>query len=136
MSSEMALTERDLLKIQAAYPNSRIELRDGKVIVMSLSDCYSVAVVVELARRLLDWVEPRKLGFVATSSAGFRLPNGDIVAPDVTFVAKDRMRFSPRDFADVVPNLVVEVKTPSDRVPELEEKLHMLRSLGAQAALL
>lgn len=103
---------------------------------MGLSDCYSEAVVVALASRLQGWVEPRKLGFVATSSAGYRLPNGDIVAPDVSFVAKERMRISPRDFADVVPNLVVEVKTPTERIAELEEKLSLLRLLGAQAALL
>jgi Uma2 family endonuclease len=136
MLSHMALTERDLLTIQAAYPNSRLELRDGKIIVMSPSDYMSEAIVARLTRRLLDWVEPRKLGFVVTSSAGFRLPNGDVLAPDVSFVAKERMRIPPRDYADVVPNLVVEVKSPSDRVAELGEKLSLIRSFGAQAALL
>ena len=136
MFPEMALTERDLLTIQAAYPNSRLELRDGKIIVMGLSDFMSEAIVVLLASHLLDWVEPRKLGFVLTSSAGFRLPNGDVIAPDVSFVAKERMRIPPRTYADVVPNLVVEVKSPTDRVAELEEKLSLLLSFGAQAALL
>jgi Uma2 family endonuclease len=136
MLSHMALTERDLLTIQAAYPNSRLELRDGKIIVMSPSDYMSEAIVAQLARQLLNWVEPRKLGFVVTSSAGFRLPNGDVLAPDVSFVAKERMRIPPRQYADVVPNLVVEVKSPSDRLVELEEKLSLIRSFGAQAALL
>jgi Uma2 family endonuclease len=136
MATHMGLTEQDMLKVQAAFPNSRIELRDGKIIVMSLSDFYSGGVVVELAVRLQRWAEPRKLGFVLTSGAGYRLPNGDIVAPDVSFVAKERMRIPPPDFADVVPNLVVEVKSPSERIAELEEKLSLLRSLGAQAALL
>ena len=136
MLSEMALTEQDLLTVQAAYPNSRFELRDGKIIVTSPSDFTSEVIVARLSRRLSDWVEPRKLGFVVTSSAGFRLPNGDIIEPDVAYVSKERMRVSPRAYAHVVPDLAVEVKSPTDRVAELEEKLSLLRSLGARAALL
>ena len=136
MLSNMALTEKDLLTVQAAYPDNRVELRDGKIIVMSPSDNMSEAIVVRLSRRLEEWTEPRKLGFVFSSSAGFRLPNGDVVAPDVSFVAKERMQLPPRSYGSVVPNLVVEVKSPSDRLAELEEKLAMLRSLGAQASVL
>jgi Uma2 family endonuclease len=136
MLSHMALTERDLAEVQAVYPDNRLELRDGKIIIMSPSGDFSEAVAFELALRLGEWVRPRRLGFILTSSAGFRLPNGDVVAPDVSFVAKERMRIPPRHYADVVPNLVVEVKSPSDRVSELEEKLSLLRSYGAQAALL
>lgn len=136
MLSEMALTERDLAEVQAVYRDNRVELRDGKIIIMSPSGDFSEAVAFELAARLREWVRPRKLGFVLTSSAGFRLPNGDVIAPDVSFVAKGRMRIPPRHYADVVPNLVVEVKSPSDRIAELEEKLTLLRSFGAQAALL
>ena len=136
MLERMALTERDLITVQAAYPNNRVELRDGKIIIMSPSGNMSEAIVAQLVRHLLNWVEPRKLGFVFGSSAGFRLPNGDIVAPDVSYVAKDRMRIPPRLFGRVVPNLVVEVKSPSDRLSELEEKLDLLRSSGAQTSLL
>src|ERR1017187_7607538 len=119
MLSNMALTERDLLTVQAAYPNSRLELRDGKIVVMSPSGDICENVVARLCRRLGNWVEPRELGFVFTSSAGFRLPNGDVIAPDTSYVAKERMQTPSRGFADCVPNLVVEVKSPSDRVREL-----------------
>jgi Uma2 family endonuclease len=136
MLSHMALTEKDLLSVQAAYPNNRVELRDGKIIVMSPSDNMSEAIVARLTRRLEEWTEPRKLGFVFTSSAGFRLPNGDVVAPDVSYVAKERMHLPPRSYASVVPNLVVEVKSPSDHLAELEDRLSMLRSFGAQTAML
>jgi Uma2 family endonuclease len=132
----MALTEQDLLKVQDAYPDCRLELRDGKIIVMSPSDCVSEAVVLELAARLREWVRPRKLGFVLTSSAGCRLPNGDVVAPDVSYVARERMSSLPRGYGNVVPNLVVEVKSPSDRIADLDEKLSLLRSFGAQVTLL
>ena len=136
MASNMALSERDLIAVQAVYPDKRVELRDGKIIIMSPSGDFSEAVAFELAARLREWVRPRKLGFILTSSAGLRLPNGDIVAPDVSFVSKERMRIPPPGFAEVVPELVVEVKSPSDRVAELEEKLALLRSFGTQVVVL
>ncbi len=136
MVSEMALTESDLMAVQALYPDKRVELRDGKIIVMSPSDFTSEVIVARLVTSLQNWVGPRKLGFVATSSAGFHLPNGDILAPDVSYVSKERMSVSPRSYARVVPELAVEIKSPSDRVREIEEKLVLFRSLGVEATLL
>jgi Uma2 family endonuclease len=136
MRLSMALTERDLIRVQAANPDCRVELRDGKVIVMSPCGSYADAVTTRLIGRLEPFVRDRKLGFVFGSSGGFKLPNGDIIGPDVSFVSREIMRTVPRRFAQVVPNLAVEVRSPSDRVRELEEKLSMLRDLGTQATLL
>ena len=136
MLLDMALTEQDLIALQAALPDNRLELRAGKIIVMSPSDAMSETIAVRLAHRLSQWVEARKLGFVLGSSAGFCLPNGDVVAPDVSFVARDRMRLPPRQYARVVPNLAVEVRSPSNTVAELAQKLALMRSFGTQAALL
>jgi Uma2 family endonuclease len=136
MRLSMALTERDLIRIQAANRDSRVELRDGKVIVMSPCGPYADAVTTGLLVRLAPFVQDHKLGFVFGSSGGFNLPNGDIIGPDVSFVSRELMRTIPRRFAHVVPNLVVEVKSPSDRIRELEEKLSMVRDLGAQATML
>lgn len=136
MRLSMALTERDLIRIQAANRDCRVELRDGKVIVMSPCGSYEDAVAAELVGRLQPFVRERKLGFVFGSSGGFKLPNGDIVGPDLSFVSRELMRTVPRRFAQVVPNLAVEVRSPSDRIRELEEKLSMLRDQGAQATLL
>ena len=136
MQTEMALTERDLLRVQAANPDCRVELRDGKIIVMSPSGLYSELVVTNLVAHLQSFVRDRKLGFVVGSSGGFHLPNGDIVGPDVSFVSRERLRSVPCGFARIAPDLAVEVKSPSNRIPELAEKLAMLRSQGTQVTLL
>jgi Uma2 family endonuclease len=136
MVLEMALTERDLAAVQAVYPDNRVELCDGRIIVMSPSDHKSEVIAARLVTHLQNWVGPRDLGFVATSSAGFYLPNGDVLAPDVSYVSKRRMSISPRAYARVVPELAVEIKSPSDRVKEIQEKLAIFRSLGAEATLL
>jgi len=136
MQTEMALTERDLLRVQAANPDCRVELRDGKIIVMSPSGLFSEAVGTRLLARLHQFVEEHRLGLVVGSSGGFHLPNGDIVGPDVAFVSRERLRSVPRGFARVAPDLAVEVKSPSNRIPELAEKLAMLRSQGTTVTLL
>lgn len=137
MQTKMALTERDLLRVQAANPECRVELRDGKIIVMSPSSYGSDAVATRLAILLGRFVLERKLGVVTGSSAGFRLPNGDIVSPDLSFVSTNRLHsIEPNHFANLAPDLAVEVRSPSDRVRELEEKLGMLREFGAKATML
>ncbi len=77
----MSLTVKDLEKMQAAYPDYRMELVNGNVVVMSPSGYESEEVGTEFAALLRNWVRPRKLGRVAGSSAGFRLPNTDLRAP-------------------------------------------------------
>lgn len=132
MSVSMALTERDLLRVQREHPACRVELRAGAIVVMAPSGGLSEAVAILLAERLSQWARTRKLGFVFGSSAGYRLPNGDIAAPDVSYVSRGRMSTVPADFINVVPDLAVEIRSPSDRLADLREKLELLRSLGTQ----
>ncbi|MGB6013955.1 MAG: Uma2 family endonuclease, partial [Nodosilinea sp.] len=80
----MGLTVRELAKLQADYPDYRMELVDGEVNVMSPSGYEADEVSTELSRVLGNWVRPRQLGRVTGSSAGFVLPNSDTRAPDVS----------------------------------------------------
>ena len=134
----MTLTIEDLEKLQAEHPNYQMELVDGKIIVMGPSDYLSEEVIATLVRLLGNWVVPRRLGRVTGSSAGFKLPNStnDLRAPDVTFVRAERLRRSPRDFANLVPDLMVEVKFKSDRIPPLEEKIQQFLALGTEIRML
>ena len=134
----MLLSQADLASIQAQYPDHRLELVNGKVIVMSPSGYESDEVAAEAIRLLGNWVRPRRLGRVAASSAGFRLPNAnqDVRAPDASFVSAERLRRSPQSFAELVPDLMIEVKSPTDSLDELEAKISEFLSLGTQVALL
>lgn len=73
---------------------------------------------------------------VFNSSGGFILPNSDLTAPDVSHVSRARMPRRVRYFTEVVPNLVVEIKSQSDRVVKLRENLTMYLEQGAEVALL
>ena len=70
------------------------------------------------------------------SAGGFILPNTDLKAPDVSFVRASRLRQRRRYFAEMVPDLVVKIKSQSDRIKPLEEKIKMFLSLGAVVGIL
>lgn len=138
----MNLTINDLEKIQTVFAEKhldyQLELVDGNIIVMGLSDYLSEEVIARLITLLSNWVNPRRLGRVTGSGAGFRLPNAnnDLRGPDVSFVSAERMRTSPRDFAQIVPDLMVEVKSKSDRIQPLENKIKQFLALGTQVGML
>jgi len=103
---------------------------------MGPSDIVSSEIGAEFGRLLLNWVKPRKLGRVFESSGGFILPNSDLRAPDVSFVTADSLKQSKRYFAELVPDLVVEIKSQSDRLKPLREKILSFIELGAKVGIL
>ncbi|MEA5550128.1 Uma2 family endonuclease [Anabaena cylindrica UHCC 0172] len=132
----MSLTIKELEEIQVAYPDYRMELVDGSIIIMSPSGYESEEVGTEFAAILRNWVRPRKLGRIVGSSAGFKLPNSDLRAPDVSFVRADRLKQSTEDYAELVPDLVVEVKSKTDSLEKLRKKIQEFISLGSQVGIL
>ncbi|WP_333337351.1 Uma2 family endonuclease [Microcoleus sp. BROC3] len=139
-SPSTRLTVADLEKLQGilseAHLDYQLELVDGKIIVTGPSDIVSSEIGLEFGRLLLNWVEPRKLGRVFESSGGFILPNSNLTAPDVSFVVADRLKQSKRYFAELVPDLVVEIKSQSDRLQPLREKILSFIELGAKVGIL
>lgn len=145
----MSLTIADLEKLQTEHPDWRMELVDGSIVVMGPSDFASEEIGGRLLTFLNIWVIPRKLGRVAGSSAGFILPNiqqgeeeesseatRNLRAPDVCFVRAEQLKKTKRDFVELVPDLVVEIKSKTDRIKPLREKIQMFLQLGTQVGIL
>lgn len=78
---------------------------------------------LELATRLKAHVDREKLGVAFDSSSGFRLMEGNVRAPDVSFVSADRLSQVPEGFVPVAPDLAVEVLSPDDRPRYVLEKV-------------
>ncbi|MEC4891878.1 MAG: Uma2 family endonuclease [Oscillatoria sp. PMC 1051.18] len=136
----MSLEIKDLEKIQSTFQQAhldyQLELVDGKITIMGLSDYLSEEIIARLITFVNMWVLPRRMGRVTGSSAGFRLPDGNLRGPDISFVSASRLRRSPRSFAQIVPDLMVEVKSSTDRIKPIIEKIHRFLELGTTVAIL
>ncbi|MGB3508512.1 MAG: Uma2 family endonuclease [Microcoleaceae cyanobacterium] len=126
------LTVKDLKKLQVDYPDYRMELVSGEIIIMSPSGLESDEVAAAIIAQLWNWVRPRKLGRVIASSGGFSLPNadGDIRTPDASFISAEKLPRPTEDYIKLVPDLIFEVKSKSDKLPKLHQKILDFLELG------
>ena len=132
------LTIKDLEKLQVQYPDYRMELVGGKIILMSPSGLESDEVAAAIVAELSNWVRPRRLGRVTASSGGFRLPNadGDVRAPDASFILAERLPRTTEDYAELVPDLMFEVKSKTDSLTKLRQKIQEFLELGTKVGVL
>jgi len=105
---------------------SRYELIDGRIVMTPPAGWSHSSVASTLVHLLNEHVRRRTDGLVFESSAGYDLPSGDTVEPDVTFVSSERFAAdpptAPDQFLRVVPNLVVEILSPSTAKRDQTEK--------------
>jgi len=115
-------TEADLLSQPA--DGSKYELVDGEIRV-SPGGARHGHIEMKLGSRLLAFATTHQLGHVFGSSVGFRLPGGNVRSPDVSFVSAGRFPAEkiPDDFADLAPDLAVEVVSPGDRARQVLDKV-------------
>jgi Uma2 family endonuclease len=111
-------TEEDLLGTPS--DGQKYELVDGQIRVSPAGSRHGRVCV-----RLQVFVDARQLGYLFDSSTGFRLPGGNVRLPDIGFVAMGRFADEqiPEGFADLPPDLAVEVLSPGDRSRDILDKV-------------
>ena len=81
---------------------------------------------------------PMAEGITFDSNTGFTLPDGSMRSPDAAWVEAcrwdalseaDQARFSP-----ICPDFVIELRSPSDNIVDLEAKMEQWMANGAQLA--
>ncbi|HET6342461.1 MAG TPA: Uma2 family endonuclease [Gemmatimonadota bacterium] len=104
---------------------SRVELVRGQLVREPPAGFEHSSLGVEIAAILRQFVRGRALGKVVGSDAGFVLFDEPptVRAPDVAFVAEDRLTFDPKGFAPLAPDLAVEIVSPSNTVSEVHVKV-------------
>jgi Uma2 family endonuclease len=85
---------------------------------------------------LTQWALQDGTGVTFGSSTGFILPNGAMRAPDAAWVRRSRLATLTADqkqkFLPLCPDFVVEIRSPSDRLRSLQEKVQEYIDNGAQ----
>lgn len=108
----------------------------GKVIIMSPAGGETGSRNAELTFALRQWAKRNKRGVAFDSSTGFILPNGAIRSPDGAWVLRERLtNLTPRQkqkFLPLCPDFVIELRSPTDEVADLQAKMVEYIANGAQ----
>lgn len=133
--SAAPLSADDLLR--AHIPGKRTELVQGRLVVREPAGALHGLVAMSLGAELVAHVERTgaRGGGVFAAETGFKLAsNPDTVrAPDVAFIAKDRLPSrDTRGYPALAPDLVVEVLSPDDRPGEVLAKVGDWISAGCR----
>lgn len=111
------------------------ELVRGRIKPMSPTGWKHGDLVSKLDHRLREFVQQHRLGKVLTGEVGiYTQRDPDTVrGADVAFISYDRLRQVTSDsFLDAAPELVVEVISPSNTWPDLEEKIDEYFEMGVE----
>lgn len=115
------------------YADKRFYLMDGVIFEMSPVQRVHSRLAMRLGTYLTLFVEDHNLGEVHTE-LGFYSDRDrrTLLAPDVAFVSHARLSEQPEDgFLSVMPDLAVEVASPSNTVPQLRRKAAIYLDNGA-----
>ncbi|MEK6480582.1 Uma2 family endonuclease [Catalinimonas sp. 4WD22] len=122
-------------------PELRIERNEQQeIIIMSPTGTISGFNSSECFGQLYLWNKQSKLGKTFDSSTGFLLPDGSVRSPDAAWVSNQQWSQltaeQKKKFAPLCPEFVIEVKSDSDNLGDLQKKMQMWISNGCQLAFL
>lgn len=136
-TAKKLLTADDLLTMPD--DGKRYELIRGELIEMPPASHEHGRVAERFGRRIGNFAEERDLGHGIAAETGVNIARDPdtMRAPDYGFISYERMAEppAPRGYADVIPDLVLEVVSPDDRQPEIDAKTQMWLDAGVRLAL-
>ncbi|MBD2033912.1 Uma2 family endonuclease [Leptolyngbya sp. FACHB-321] len=90
----------------------------------------------ELAVQFGSWVKKDGTGKGFDSSTGFTLRNGATVSPDISWVSLERWNALTEEqqeqFAPIAPDFVIELRSKSDRLRDLQDKMQQYIDNGVR----
>jgi Uma2 family endonuclease len=133
------LTGEDFDQLVRDNPELRMELTaTGELILMPPTGSKTGLLNFELARQFGNWVHENRGGVGFDSSTLFTLPNGARRSPDVSWVKRERWDALTQEqqegFAPLCPDFVIELRSRSDNLPPLEDKMLEYVANGSQMA--
>ncbi|PNW52797.1 UNVERIFIED_CONTAM: hypothetical protein BEN50_10130 [Euhalothece sp. KZN 001] len=134
----LQVSEEQFTTLAAANRDLRLErTSQGELIVNPPAGWETGERNSSLTGQLYQWYEANEtLGKVFDSSTGFTLPNGAIRSPDASWVSRERWEaLTPEDkttFPKICPDFVVELRSKSDKLPPLQEKMREYLENGAK----
>ena len=125
--------------IRFCQDNSELRIEQtarGDLVIMAPAFSESGWRNAELSADFVVWSRKTGGGRVFDSSSGFKLPNGALRSPDISWIAQQRLDgLSAREshgFMPLCPDFVLELRSPTDRLPQLKAKMKEYMESGAK----
>jgi Uma2 family endonuclease len=139
--SSLKLSDEQFYQLCITNPEQPLELTSqGVLIVMPPVGGESGNKELELGTDLSIWNRTTGLGKVFSSSTIFKLPLGSQRSPDAAWVELSRWNaLSPEDrakFPPLPPDFVIELRSRTDKLSDLQEKMLEYRENGVRLGLL
>lgn len=131
------MTDQQFADLCAEHPDLFFEMTaEGEIIVMPPNFSKTGLRNLEIAMQLGNWARKDGRGKVGDSSTGFVLPNGARRSPDASWTPKEEIRRLPEESQDgyfhLCPPFVIELRSQSDRLRVLREKMDEYLANGAR----
>lgn len=131
------LTEEQFVQLCQENRDLRFELTANKeLVIMAPTGSETGWRSGEVFYSLTDWAKKDGTGISFDSSTGFRLPNGAIRSPDASWVRRERWQAltaeQRRSFAPLCPDFVIELRSSSDLLSTLQDKMQEYIDNGAR----
>lgn len=108
---------------------------NGEIVILSPTGSESGHRNASLIVQAGVWAEREEGGLIFDSSAGFTLPNGAVRSPDLSWIQKSRWDTIPpeqrKKFAPICPDFVVELRSETDDLAMLQDKMQEYIRNGA-----
>ncbi len=131
------LTDEQFYQLCQTNPEVKFErTAKGELIVMPPTGGETGKKSGSIFGELWLWNRQQKLGVAFDSSTGFKLPNGADRSPDAAWVRLERWEaLTPEQrqkFPPLAPDFVVELRSASDDLKPLQEKMQEYRDNGVR----
>jgi len=133
----ISLTDEAFYQLCRANPDVKFERSPkGELIIMSPTGGEGGRRNSDIAVDLGLWNRQSQLGYTFDSSTGFKLPNGATRSPDAAWIERSRWEaLSPEareKFSPIAPDFLIELRSATDPLPELQAKMREYQSNGVR----
>lgn len=133
----LQITDDQFFAFCRQNPEMRIEqTAQGDWVIMAPAGGETGSRNNEIARQLGNWARHDGTGIAFDSSTGFVLPNGAKRSPDAAWVTRTRLSaLTPEQkqrFLPLCPDFVLELRSPSDALKPLQDKMTEYQNSGAR----
>ena len=136
-TQSVCLTDEQFYRLCQDNPDLRFELTvKRELLIMSPSGSKTGWRNSRVNQQLANWADENGEGLSFDSSAGFTLPNGAKRSPDAAWVRREvwdlLTEAQQEEFAPICPDFVVELRSPTDSLIGLQEKMNEYIENGAR----